>query len=182
MNNVDVKLIGVHLIVSFPFLVVMCLMLILDLNSIYALTSFALHELTHIVMIFVCGGKLNSIKFSLCEIDINTEKDYLSKGKKILISVSGAMTNFVIALTSNSAEFSAVNMIVGSFQLLPILSFDGDSILEILGLSFKLRKTLSLICSFLIALVGFYVLIQTKNNFSALILSMFLIFLSLKSE
>lgn len=152
------------------------LMFILDDkgNALDTVIAFSLHETAHIITILAFGGKLNYVSFSMCEIDIKTEKEYFCTWQKIIVSLSGPFCNFLLAFLFGG-DFATINLIIGSFQLLPVISLDGDCVLEAISVNEKIRKTLSFICCFIFALIGFYILILTKYNFSVLIISLYLI-------
>ncbi len=183
MSKITFSLKGTKFYISFGFLFVITLMFIFDetASALISLTAFAVHEISHIIFILLFKGRVDYIKFSLLELNISTKVYALSKWERIVVSLAGAFGNFLMALIffSINTSVSLINIAVGCFQLLPIIGFDGDNVLEILGLSSVIRKIISFSIAFLFSLVGFYVLLHSTYNFSILALSLYMIFITL---
>lgn len=185
-NEIVVKCTNLTVKISFGFILILTLMFILDKghNALMSVTAIMLHELSHIAALLLLGGRIRAVSLSLCHVDINAYKDELSRGSRLLIALSGPGINLIIgfALFNYLKDFALVNLAIGFFQLLPITSLDGDSALEALFVPCKMRKIISLVFCFFTALLGFTVLLNSEYNFSVLIISMYLIFLTLKLQ
>lgn len=179
-NKIKFSVLDVDFSLSFAFLSVLTLMFIFDVTgrSLQTILAYIAHELSHIGAIILFGGKIKSMDFSICEMNIKTEKELLSKFERIIVEASGAFANFFLAFIfiETAQIFAYTNIIIASFQLLPVVSFDGENILELMGVSLRTRRILSFFVTFMVALLGFYVLLITKYNFSILILSLYLMF------
>lgn len=182
----ELKIFKSRISISFGFLAAITLMFIFDtkLNAFMAAAAFVFHELSHMIFIKIFGGKINSLRFSLIELDIKTETSTFSNIQNFVVAVAGSMMNFVLALAfmQINPDFSAVNMAVGCFQLLPISTLDGSNALAFLGVSQNVRFNISIVTSFIFAVLGFMVLIYSKYNFSILAISLYLIYISLMCQ
>ncbi len=172
--------------VSFYFAASITLMFLIDngYNSFMSVICIIAHEGAHALVLFLCGGTIKELRLSLCEMNIVTDDKRLSKLHDFFISVSGPLANmllFAVFFTSNS-KFASVNLIIACFQLLPIHSLDGERALQAIGVSSKIRLAISVVFCFVFAVIGFFLLLQTKYNFSVLIISLFLLFNSLATK
>ncbi|MFI3326045.1 MAG: hypothetical protein R3Y35_07705 [Clostridia bacterium] len=182
-NNIEFEITQTKISISFWFVASLTLMFLLDngYNALMSLISIIIHELFHILFIYFFGGYVELMKFSLIEINIKTKLDMLKASQKFTIALAGPLSNICLYIVFKKIynEFAIVNLAIASFQLLPINTLDGDKALEALGISNKIRQILSIFLTFLFALLGFYILLITKYNFSVLVISLFLLFSSL---
>ncbi len=151
-------------------------------NVLLSLSVIAIHEITHMIFILFFGGRINEFSMSLCEMNIKTEKEFLASFQKLLISISAPIANIFLAVIfwGSFREFAQINAIIGVFQLLPIMSSDGDNVLEYLHVSIAVRKGMSFLVCFVVMTIGFALLIESKYNFSLLFISLYLIFTTCK--
>ncbi len=183
------------IIISFPFLMLITTILLLDGNSMmcWGLLAAFIHECGHIWAMVLRKSKPKQICFQAFFIDIidssNTQRDY---NADIFILLAGPLSNLIIAIVllishrffncQSLKIFAIANLFLAVFNLLPIETLDGGQI----ALNLLLRKCniktaervsflLSLSILFPLAILGFYVLIRSKYNFSLLFLSCYLI-------
>ena len=173
-----------HIKISFWFIAVITLMVLFDNkgNSLMSLTAIFLHEFAHIFFIVIFGGKITNFSLCLCEMNIKTEKEFLSKLQNIIISLAGPLMNITLTLLfwNTYINFAKINLVIGVFQILPIISLDGDAVLENLTVKKSSRKIISFILLFLLFFIGISLLFYSKYNFSLLCVSLYLIYLSIK--
>ena len=182
------------IIISFPFLALISALLLLDDNSTmcWGLLAAFIHECGHIWAMILRKSKPREICFRSFSIDIidvsNTQRDY---NADIFILLAGPLLNLTIAAVLLSSHrifncqslqvFAVANLFLAVFNLLPIETLDGGQI----ALNLLLRKCniktaervsflLSISILFPLAILGFYVLIRSKYNFSLLFLSCYL--------
>lgn len=177
---------GVRLRISFGFLAVLSLMLILDSagNIVLSLGAIALHELAHIAALYLVGGGLDGLTLMLCEFRILSRDHGMSNLQQLVVAAAGPAINLLagLVLIPFYRNFALVNMAMGIFQLLPAATLDGDNILKFLSVPLRWRRLLSFLFCFLIGFCGFGILLLTKYNFSVLIISLYLLLLSLRLQ
>ena len=163
-------------------------------TAIIGLISAFIHEIGHLIAIYLTKGKIKQVTFGLINVDIVKEDYTLNSNIKneLLIFSSGPLINFIIALifgflnTTNNSELykliSYQNIFLGIVNLLPINSLDGGKILESIlsrKLEYNLSERILSITSFIflvpLCTLGILVLIKSKYNFSLLILGCYLI-------
>lgn len=155
------------------------------------------HELGHILAMIFKGSYPTEIQFSMFNIKIiDKRKKVRNYHEDMFILAGGPCFNLVVAIisyffwsqTQNEyiLFFLLANIILGVFNLLPISALDGGEILySFLAYRFgdaKANRIVAL-CSLLvlvpIATLGFIVLFESRYNFSALFLSIYIILLVL---
>jgi stage IV sporulation protein FB len=98
----------------------------LDILSIFA--AIALHELAHVVAAVVLGVKVK--RFGLCWRGVYIVREAGTDWQNLLISLTGPLSNFVasyvsLAVVHRGAIFCAMNLVIGSINLLPLPHSDG---------------------------------------------------------
>lgn len=159
---------------------------------VICLLSVLFHEAGHLLPIAIFGGFPRKIKISMFEIAISDDnRNSRSLFQNIIIIFFGPFANFIcfiifylLYLFCNDIflSFATVNLFLGLFNMLPVLSLDGGQLLYLL-LSRKLddskaQKTvniLTFIFIFPVAAMGFILLFRTKYNFSLLAVCFYLI-------
>lgn len=167
-------------------------MLITDSKGtiIYGIISAVLHELGHLLCMRFFGYSVKTINFGCLNTDIISCQ--FEDKKSILIFLSGSFINFSLAVifgvlffiykTSLFKIIAYQNIGLGAFNLLPISNLDGGQIfytfLKKKLDEFSALKVLNVVSfTFIVPvfILGFYVLINSKYNFSLFILSLYLI-------
>ncbi len=167
-------------------------MVIMDKSGmiIFGIISAFLHEIGHLAAAYFQNQKIKKINFGFANVDITSSGQ--SSENSLLVLASGSLVNFAIALIfkilylylSNSI-FNIIayqNLWIGILNLLPISTLDGGQIFFLLlnkkfdiFLSEKIIKTVSFVFLVPVCILGFLILINSKYNFSLLILSCYII-------
>ncbi len=182
--------------IDFMFVAVVSIFLIVDKTGIstIALLACLIHELGHIVMFIAVGYTPQKLTFELTGIRLTKPIQELSRGKELLTQLAGSATNLLIFfLLINTIEkisylslFAVTHLVLGLFNLLPLKSFDGGKILEII-LSFflsenitqKLCTVVNFLCIFVMLIVCVFMIITSKSSFTLLIMTIYLMISSL---
>lgn len=167
-------------------------MLVTDSKGImiYGLISAIFHELGHLLCMRFFGYKVRVINFGLLNADMVS--DEFEVGQSFLILFSGCFVNLLLAILFgclfviyNNPLFKIIvwqNIGLGIFNFLPILNLDGGQIFYIFlkmmfneSVALKIMNLVSFVFLIPILTFGFYLLINSKYNFSLFLLSLYLI-------
>ena len=130
--------------ISFYFFAVIVLVIVSDKSnlSLYFFIAMFIHEIGHLITILYYKIKIKKISFKIygIKIEINQNK-YSTNYQEILILLSGALANFVTAsviyiFNVNLKPLLITNLIIGTFNLLPVDSLDGGKITNIILFSY----------------------------------------------
>lgn len=182
--------------IDFMFVAVVSVFLLVDKTGIstIALLACFIHELGHIVLFLAVGYVPQKLTFELTGIRLTKPIQALSRGKELLVLLGGSGTNLLIFFLlirtiekiSFLSLFAVTHLVLGLFNLLPLKSFDGGKVLEIL-LSFfmgenatqKICTLVDFLCIFLMLIVCVFMMITTKNSFTLLMMTIYLMISSL---
>lgn len=148
------------------------------------LLSGVLHETGHLTVLLLSREKPREIHITPFGMRIERkDENFLSFKKEILCAFAGPFINIVLFLIFKDTYFSKINLSIAALNLLPCEPLDGSKILENL-LNLKLSKSkaekisfiISCITVFPVSVLGLMILIQSKYNFSLLLISFYLVF------
>ncbi len=172
--------------ISFFFALAITLIGIFDKENtvLLSLCAAILHEVGHLCFMILFGEIPKEIDVTPFGIRIErVENSKIGFGKEILCAFAGPFVNLIFAIVFRGNYFSKINTVIAALNLLPCEPLDGNKILEnILLLKFSREKTekisllVSCITVFPIAIAGFIVLLESRYNFSLLIISFYLLF------
>jgi len=158
--------------------------------------SVFLHESAHLAAMIINRQIPSKISFSALGIKISLNgESFISYSQSISISLAGPLINLalgviLILLSYEQHFFTMINLTLGILHMLPIEPLDGGLALKAFlkgHIDKKRAETISIIISLLflipLAVIGFLILLKTKNNFSLLFLSVYLmLYLVLKKD
>lgn len=182
------KLSNTYIQIKFLFVALITFLMFVDESGIFIFCylSSLIHELGHIVAVYICGDKIDRIVFDIYGILIHKQEN-LSYSKQLFILLLGPFVNIIIGFLFGFSKlswagfFAASNMVLGIFNLLPISGLDGGEIVSIV-LEYFLGDRISRVVSVLIsvamllpmAFLCFYNFMEKKGNFSLVIVFVFL--------
>ncbi len=133
----EFRLAGARIRVSFFFLLMLALFLLQDQFQLAPILIFSMlfHELGHLLLLCLWGKRITGLTLTPFGIGITTPTTTrLSYGKEISIVLAGSLVNLLLAgifyCLPNGALASAINLVMGLFNLLPILPLDGGQALN----------------------------------------------------
>lgn len=166
---------------NFSFFAVIAFLIFADSSgmAVLSLTACILHEGGHLLAMALCGIYPDKITFYGGGIAISKiGMEQMSYIRRLVILSAGCTVNFLIsslclAFPENEMIqiFSAVNLLIGIFNALPIGYFDGARILEVLLVRVMsplsaaiVKKIIGAICSFvIIAGILYYCIFSGKS-------------------
>ncbi len=132
---INFKLGSVKLIFKFEFFMSVALFCLID-NAGIALSTLCaciIHEIGHIIASVICNVKIEKITFNFGGIKMLSEGKITGLSKDIFILLCGPAMNFLAAFfyfyMGLYISFS-VNLILGTFNLLPFSTLDGGVVLK----------------------------------------------------
>ena len=176
--------------ISFYFFAVIVLVIVSDKSnlSLYFFIAMFIHEIGHLITILYYKIKIKKISFKIYGIKIEIDQNkYLTNYQEILILLSGALANFVTALVIyifniNVKPLLISNLIIGTFNLLPVDSLDGGKITNIILFSYLPMSTAYCISSIILIIfttifftINFFAIIYGSFNLTLTILCVILI-------
>lgn len=188
-----------NIYISFPLVAVLTLSTLIDESNITILGFLATicHELGHIIAMKLKHYKIKEVHLNLFNFNIvdynRHEKNFRDD---ITILAAGLICNIFTATISivafrlfpekNLLYFFLENVLLAAVNIVPIMSLDGGQILYIIlsmnygeKLASYILNIISIILLFPIAFLGFFVLLNSKYNFSLLWICLYLIALIL---
>ncbi len=172
--------------VSFFFGLTVALMGLFDKtgNIFLCLVSGIIHESGHLAVLLLSHEKPKDIFITPFGMRIERTEENLTKPSlEILCAFAGPLVNILAWLIFKGSKFSEINLTIGLFNLLPCTPLDGNKILEnFLKLKFsqettdKISLIISCITIFPVAIAGFIILLESRYNFSLLLISFYMIF------
>ena len=191
---------SVKIKISFLFFAMLTMLFVGDKKGValIALMCIALHELGHIVALCFFGNTPDEIVFGIFGIRIQQNKYMLSELRQIIVVLCGPLVNivlFVVFFLANiifQKQFllvaCATNLVMGVFNLLPVLPLDGGRILlTLLSFFFEeetVRIIMRVVCIILLLaliIAGVFLVLKTGFNLSLLATTAYLCVLCIKS-
>lgn len=179
---------------SFLFVAGITCSVVLDSTgyAIWGILAAMLHECGHIAMMVMKKTPPSKITFGVFNVDmIDFTRGTRGYRDDIHILFAGCAANILIGsvlycifLVTQNQDFlipMITNILVGVFNLLPVEPLDGGQVIYALITAKHGTKkaetavnVLSFFCLLPVAIAGFYVLLQSKYNFSLLFISCYL--------
>ena len=166
--------------IDFWFVAVITLMLVLfpESNAAACFLMCVLHEAGHLTAMLFTGKKAERIKLGYFGMKIVTENRFLSPFKESIIAFSGPLVNLVLFFVfygSGRTDYTIINLGLAAFNLLPVTMLDGGHIISAFFPDSKIHKALSLACAVILFIVGAAVAAYTKENFTIIIVALYLL-------
>jgi Zn-dependent protease len=107
-------------------------------TALWSLYACILHEAGHLAAMYFCGVPVRCVMLYFAGIRIDTKhpQDFFPPAREVFILAAGVAVNFAVFLllfpfreNENAALFSAINLVIGLFNLLPLTSFDGGRLI-----------------------------------------------------
>lgn len=174
---------GIKFEISYIFASLIVLYIAFDRTGMfsYLLVSIIIHELSHLLFVYIFKSKIYSVRLIIGAISIEYS-DFCDKYKRIITLLMGPISNLIIAAMSYYTmheKMFAVNLVIAIYNMLPIKGLDGGSILLEVLVKFidEQKANLALtIITMIIAIFGLIACVTIfKNNLSMIIIFIYII-------
>ena len=175
------KLFDVDFEISYLFFAVLCTALVANnYDFIYVLLFSSLHELGHIISLYLLGGKADKIIISFYGIGLKHNSD-LPVSKEILFLLSGILINLLFVMFNIKRDINLALLVINALPIYPLdMGRCTKLVLEKyfdVRVSYFLMYALSVVA--LVLLVGYSIYCK---KFSLLIISAYLAYWLLRGN
>lgn len=140
-------------------------------DLLYLLLYCALHELGHLTMLLICGGRPKGLTFSYYGFALRYE-DNLPRFREAVVIISGPLVNLLLYFVFKND----VNLILFLLNILPVYPLDGGRILKLYFHTVSRSISIGiLICIYILSVY----LIINSGSFSLLLIALYLTIYSL---
>lgn len=139
-------------------------------NILYMLLFSTIHELSHLLLLSLVGGRPDSLKFSFYGMALKYSCK-LSRVRELAVIIAGPLANLLLYILLRDD----VNLILFLLNIVPVYPLDGGRILDLF--SYRVSSLFSKIFIVALVLVSL-LLIVFYNSFSLLFITVYLIFYS----
>lgn len=171
--------------IGYEAVAAMTAVLLLDRENrvICCMIAALLHELGHLLMMRLCGVKVRGFRLRLFDVLIEAEEPS-SFFHDVLITAGGVTVNLLFAaiLCPFSPKLGLPHLMLGLFNLLPVMSLDGGRLLSIcLSRRFSPRvcdmvlRVTTFLFSLPLMTAGILLLLNSGYNYSLLAISLYLL-------
>ncbi len=188
------NILGIKVEITFWFVALITFIISLNApsNVLFTMVSSLLHETGHLLIMTSVGNKPQAVRFEITGMNIIRQPDLkISTKNEILIALGGPFINLICFLFSvimlciykneSILTFGCINLILMTFNLLPIKKLDGGMALYYAltqkydnVICSKILKITSIFFITIIYLWGFYVFVSSGYNISLIIIAIFL--------
>ncbi len=188
------RLFGIDFEITFLFVALIAFVIAINspFNVLITILSSLLHETGHLIVMCSLNNYPQCVRLEITGMNIKRQPSVkISTKNEIFIALGGPFVNAVVFFIScvllcffqseKISTIACVNLILMTFNLLPVKKLDGGMALYFLlskkydnHICSKVLKTTSTIFIILIYIWGIYVFVSTNYNISVLIIAIFL--------
>ncbi len=185
---------GVKIEITFLFIAFIAFIISLKApaNVLITVVSSLLHEIGHLSVMLVVGNRPKKVKFEMVGMNIvRQERVTINTKEEVAVSLGGPLVNFAIVFISCIylsfyesqliLTCACINLILMTFNLLPVRSLDGGAVLYFLLLQHlevptcqRVLRITSIVFLTAIYLWAVYVFVVSRYNFSLIIIAILL--------
>lgn len=159
--------------IDFLFILMLAFSALFSAKELLSILLFSsLHEVGHLFVLLLCGGRAEMLCFSYFGLALRY-KDELSKIGEAAVLFAGPAVNLIFYCILRDD----VNLILFALNILPIYPLDGGRLVKLFF--HKASKFISVILLIMIYFLSFYLIIA-NGSFSLLLISLYLTVYSLK--
>lgn len=179
------RIADISIYIGYEAVAAMTAVLLLDTENrvICCFIAAIIHELGHLLMMKLTGVRITGLRLRLFDVMIEADEPP-SFTADILATSGGVMANllFFVLLLPFGTKLSLPHLVLGLFNLLPVMSLDGGRLLYLcMSRRFSARvcdRTIRIL-SFLFILplmtAGIYLLLASSYNYTLLAVSLYLL-------
>ncbi len=126
---IEFKLFKTAVRLDFSFFAVLFIFMYFDNGGgLEAVSACVMHELSHLVAMLICDVTVTGVMFYGAGVRITADLCSVRRWVRIAVLSAGVAANFALAAifyATGEYTLSAVNLVTGAFNLLPVGEFDG---------------------------------------------------------
>ncbi|MDE5984223.1 MAG: hypothetical protein K2H13_03085 [Eubacterium sp.] len=158
--------------IEFSFILVLCFATMLGANELLYLLLFSgLHELGHLIVLAICGGRADILTFSFYGLALKYSSQ-LSRLKEFFVLLAGPLVNLILYIIIRDD----INLVLFAINILPIYPLDGGRMLRLF--SYRISVIISKMLLVLIVILSIWLIIKFKS-FSMLLIAVYLVVYSI---
>ncbi|MDR0983941.1 MAG: metalloprotease family protein [Ruminococcus sp.] len=130
------KIFGVVIRIDFFFLAFLAVIFSIKYYKLafLVITASVIHELVHIIFLYIYGGRLSEVEFLGLGIMMKANgRETVSRRRDAIIALSAPIFNILLGcavLFSGGSWFGYINIAIGLWNILPIKGLDGATLKE----------------------------------------------------
>lgn len=183
--------------VGFLFVAMLAFFLLLDTSgmAVPGMAAAALHECGHLAVLFAVGEPPKAIRLHPFGAEIVRRGEPHGYLREAAVDLAGPCINLLawgacmLLFGTGTNKFAVANLAIGAMNLLPIDPLDGGQALHAL-LCLRLREdtaarvgtVVSVLTLLPLAIIGFWLLLRSRYNFSLLLVGCYLMLLLLLKQ
>lgn len=149
-----------------------------------AVLSCAVHEAGHIIAAWLCGMRIGEIRFGMLGIHMYGDTQTVSYLRRAAVSLAGPLINFIgfLLCLPLPQPYYAMQLVLFIFHIFPAVPLDGGTALYCVLCSVMPERSaarwsmgISVVLAFLLGLLGFLILLQSRGNFTLLAAAMYIV-------
>lgn len=138
---------------------------------LYLLLFSGLHELGHLIVLAICGGRADILTFSFYGLALKYSSQ-LSRLKEFFVLLAGPLVNLILYIIIRDD----INLVLFAINILPIYPLDGGRMLRLF--SYRISVIISKMLLVLIVILSIWLIIKFKS-FSMLLIAVYLVVYSI---
>ena len=156
------------------YIYLVLLLLLIPLKWLIAwMIAVLVHEGSHLLAVFMCGGRVEGIRIGIGGAVI--QGSILSNGKRLICSLAGPFGGFLLVLLGRWIPRTALcSWLLSVYNLLPLLPLDGGQILLILLKSERRMRIAEAVIYGLLAIMAIFMTFILKLGILPLLTFSFL--------
>lgn len=192
------RIFGTEIYVSFLFAAIITVMLAVDRTGFVIPSLFAvfMHELGHLFAMWVFESSPKQIRLIPASVQVVRKADSVKRSGETAVALSGPIVNIIlfVSLYINYVSFkneislyyALLNLVIGLFNLIPVMGLDGGTVLfnilcrkKSVEKAVAVMRTITILTAVLVIAVGVVLALRHKFNLSVFIIGVYLFVMSL---
>lgn len=192
------KIFGTEIYVSFLFAAIITVMLAVDRTGLVIPSMFAvfMHELGHLFAMWVLESSPKQIRLIPASVQVVRKADSFRRSGESAVALSGPAVNIILFVSlyinyvsfknETSLCYALLNLVIGLFNLIPVMGLDGGTVLFNILCKRKsvekavfIMRAITVVTAITVVSAGVILALRHKFNISVFIIGVYLFVMSL---